>query len=83
MSEMADKELDYYERKSHEFYGKVESIYNNLITGPPERTVMVNHSVALDNVIYVDATLALGAVVNIIADDLAEVIRSKTAVLSK
>ena len=37
----------------------------------------------LDNVIYVDATLALDAVVNIIADDLAEVIRSKTAVLSK
>jgi dTMP kinase len=83
MGKMTDKELDYYERKSHDFYNKVESIYNDLITGPPERAVMVNHSVALDNVIYVDATLPLNAVVNIIADDLAEVIKSKTAVLSK
>jgi len=76
MGEM-NKELDHYEKQSEDFYGRVEDIYSNLITGPAERTVMVNHSVDLDNIIYVDATLDVDTVVDIIANDLAEVIKSK------
>jgi len=71
---------DVYERKSKEFYDKVQDVYNNLVTGPPERLVMVNHSVALDDVIYVDATMPIDDVVTMITDDLFKVLQLRSIV---
>ncbi len=64
------EKLDYFERKPIEFFHKVESVYNNLITGPSERTMLVSRAINLDNIIYIDSTLPLHKVVDIIITDL-------------
>jgi dTMP kinase len=62
--------LDHFDRKPPEFFEKVEDIYNNLLTGSAERTMLVSKSVALQDVIYVDSTLPFAQVVNYITADL-------------
>jgi dTMP kinase len=69
---------DVYERKSKEFYDKVQDVYGNLVTGPPERSVMVNHSVALDDVLYIDATMPVDDVVATVTDDLTKMLRLRS-----
>lgn len=62
--------FDHFERKPSTFFQKVEEIYNNLITGPSDRTMLVSKSVALENVIYSDSTLPLASVVDKISLDI-------------
>lgn len=61
--------LDHFERKPIAFFQKVENIYDTLITGSSERTVLVSGAVNLEDVIYIDATLPLATVVDKIATD--------------
>lgn len=61
---------DHFERKPAAFFAKIEEIYNNLITGPVERTMLVSRSVNLDNIIHIDSTLPLADVVDTIVTDL-------------
>lgn len=62
--------LDHFERKPEAFFAKVEEVYNTLITGTTERTLLVSKSVNLENVIYIDSTLPLNKVVDTIVTDL-------------
>lgn len=64
---------DHWERKADNFFQRLEGIYNRLIAGPPERTVLVSNSVQLRNIIYVDSTLPLARVVDTIVKDLTTV----------
>lgn len=66
--------LDHYDRKPAEYFIKLEQIYNNLITGPSDRTILITRSVSLDNIVYVDTTVSRDRVVKTIADDLSQVL---------
>lgn len=66
--------LDHYDKKPPDFFNKVEQIYQNLITGPSERTILITKSVALDNIVYVDTTMPKDRVVKGIADDMSRLI---------
>lgn len=70
--------LDHYDRETSEFYAKVADLYENLITRSPEMTALVSRSVAVENVIYVDAELPPQQVVDIIANDLVRAIRERS-----
>ena len=61
--------LDRFEQKGERFFLKVQEIYNGLVTGPQELLMVVNHSVRLENILYIDATQHVQAVVNEIVRD--------------
>lgn len=65
-----DVKLDYFDRKPDGFFDTIASYYDDLITGPPERIMAVSRSVALDDVIYIDATQPIDRVVDQIIGDL-------------
>lgn len=64
--------LDHYDKKPSDFFTKVENIYNNLITGSSDRTILVTKAVTLDNIVYVDTTMPKNRVVQTIADDMSK-----------
>lgn len=61
---------DHYDKKSMLFFKKVQDIYDHLITGSAEQTILVSRVVALENIIYIDATQSPQKVVQDIAEDL-------------
>jgi len=61
---------DYFERKPMAFFQKITEIYDSLITGPAERTLLVSKSVNLDNIVYIDSTQPLYKIVEFIVKDL-------------
>jgi thymidylate kinase len=61
---------DHFERKPDSFFTKIEDVYNNLVTGPAERTLLVTKSVHPANIVYIDSTLPLNRVVDTIVEDL-------------
>lgn len=61
---------DHYDNKPIEFFEKVSNHYDNLITNSPEQTTLVSRSVSIDDVMYVDATLPLHQVIDIIVKEL-------------
>lgn len=63
-------DLDHFERKPEAFFARLEEIYDRLITGPTDRTLLVTRSVSPQDLIYVDATAPLDRVVDIIVSDL-------------
>ncbi len=65
-----NEKLDHFERKPNAFFEKVEEIYDHLITGSSERTVLISKSVNLENIIYIDSTQPLHMVVDNIVSDL-------------
>lgn len=69
--------LDHYDKKSIDFLKKIEEIYDNLITGPAARTVLISRSVAADNVMYVDATMSLDQVVSFVVADLRKIMEER------
>lgn len=69
------QDLDHFERKPEAFFRKVEEIYDRLITGPTDRTLLVTRSVSPKNLVYVDATLPLDRVVDTIVSDLVKLHR--------
>lgn len=68
--------LDHYDNKPNDFLQKVEGLYNQIITGPPERTLLVGRSVNVSDVIFVDATLPFTDVVDVIVKDILKRMRS-------
>jgi dTMP kinase len=62
--------LDRFEQKGEAFFRRVQSVYNGLVTGPQELLMVVNHSVRLENIKYVDATQPIDMVVNEIVRDI-------------
>ena len=68
------EQRDHFERKPEAFFQKVEEIYNDLITGAAERTLLVQRSVRVDNIINIDSTLPLNNVVDLVIDDLVRII---------
>jgi dTMP kinase len=66
-------DLDRFERRR----GVVE-IYDNLLTGPPERTVLVNRIAALDNIKYIDSTPTLTHVAAELCADIRKLITSNS-----
>jgi len=81
---MKDRKLgeDHYDKQSDEFFSKIIDTYDNLITGPHERTISVSRSVPIDNVIYVDASQPLDRVVEEIVQDFEKVVEKKAPLLS-
>ena len=75
--------LDYYDQKPDGFFDKIINIYDNLLTGPPERTVAISRSVALNNVIYIDATQPIDKVVDEIITDFRTVLRRHVSVFAE
>jgi dTMP kinase len=51
-------DTDHYDRKGPEYYAKIAGLYDNLVTGSPEVTALVSRSVAIDDIVYVDASLS-------------------------
>lgn len=70
-------ELDHYDKKPGSFFKKVQETYDNLLTGPAEQTILVSRSVALDDVIYIDATQPPQKVVQDIVEDLDRVLAAR------
>ncbi len=70
-------ELDHYDRKPLEFASKIEGIYSSLLTTSAQQTILVSHSVSIDNVIYIDATKPQQEVVDNIVADLIEVMKQR------
>ena len=68
---------DHYDKKSLLFFKKVQNIYDNLLTGSAEQTILVSQAVALDNVIYIDATQPQHKVVRDIVEDLDRVLAAR------
>jgi len=68
---------DHYDRKKIEFWAKVCDTYNNLITGPAARTMAVSSYVALDNIIYVDASQPIDTVVDFVMADILELLKQR------
>lgn len=66
---------DHFERKPPEFFRKVEEAYEQLVTGPEDRTLLVSQSVSPKNIVYIDSILPLDRVVDTITSDLVNVIR--------
>ena len=61
---------DHYDKKSLFFFKKAQNIYDNLLTGSATQTILVSRAVALENVIYIDATQPSHKVVRDIVEDL-------------
>ena len=68
--------LDRFEQKGDAFFYKVKETYDNLITGPRELLMVVNHSVALENIKYLDATLPQETTVKYIVNDICRLLVS-------
>lgn len=66
--------LDHYDKQSKDFYKRVASIYDNLIVASAEQTALVSQVVAVNDVIYVDATSPPQNIVQFIVDDLVSAI---------
>lgn len=60
---------DHYDRKPLEFFTRLETIYENLITGSAEQIALVTRSVAIDDVIYLDATTPPEQLANKVIED--------------
>jgi dTMP kinase len=69
LSQRAER-ADHFERKPEAFFRAVEDIYDNLITGSAERTLLAGRSVNLENVVFIDSTLPFHQVVDTIVCDL-------------
>lgn len=65
---------DHWDLQTSLFKARVQEVYDNLLTGPPERTMVVNYSVALHNVIEVDATRDPSVVADDIYSDMCGVL---------
>lgn len=74
--------LDYFDSKPDGFFDAIAELYDNLLTGPPERTLAVSRSVALQNVIYIDATQPTDMIVEEILADLKNVITNRVSTSS-
>lgn len=61
---------DHFESKPTDFFVRIENIYNNLLTGPQERTLLVSKSVNLSDVIWIDSTTSIDGVVDVILNDI-------------
>lgn len=61
---------DHFDNKPSEFFEKIAKLYDDLITTSPEQTALASRSVPIDDVAYVDATLPLHQVVDIITSNL-------------
>ncbi len=68
---------DHYDRKGAEFFAKIAGLYDQLVTGSPEITALVSRSVAIDDVVYVDASLPPERVVDIIMSTLVPAIKER------
>lgn len=68
---------DHYDSQSDAFFQKVQRIYDNLLTGSAEQTMMVSRVAALENVIYVDASQPPSKVVQDIVTDMDRVLASR------
>jgi len=69
---------DYYDSQPNEFFQKVQTIYDGLLTGSAEQTVMVSRVAALDNFVYIDASQDQEKVVSDIVADLNSVIDDRS-----
>lgn len=68
---------DHYDKKKVEFWTRVCDTYDNLITGPAVRTMAVSSYVALDNIVYVDASQPLDAVIDFVVADMLKLLRQR------
>ena len=68
---------DHYDSQSDSFFKKVQNIYDNLLTGSADQTMMVSRVAALENVIYIDASQPPSKVVGDITTDLRRVLSSR------
>jgi len=55
----------------------VAKIYDGLATAPPEVLMLVNRCVALDNIVYVDASVPQEQVVEFVVGDLVRVLSER------
>ena len=72
--------LDHYDRKGDEYYRRLQEIYDNLVTGPAERTIAISTCVAIDDIKYIDASVEQDMVVSTIVDDLLKLISERERV---
>jgi dTMP kinase len=72
--------LDYYDRKNGEYYRRIQDTYDNLVTGPADRTIAISTCVAIDDIEYVDANVEQDKVVSAIVDDLLRLISERERV---
>jgi dTMP kinase len=68
---------DHYDQKEDGFFQKIQTIYDNLLTTDAEQTIVVSRSVALENVIYIDASQTPEKVVQDIVDDFTKLLDAR------
>ena len=69
--------LDHYDKMNDEYHDRLEKIYDNLVTGPAERTIAVSTCVAIDDIQYVDTNMDQEAVIATIMSDLLQLIAER------
>jgi len=74
---------DYFDDKPDDFFEKIIDIYDNFLTGPPERTMALAKSVALENVKYIDSSMSLHHVASEIVQDLIALIKERVVCSGK
>jgi len=71
------RKKDRYDKLGHDYHRKVAKIYDGLATAPPEVLMLVNRCVALDNIVYVDASVPQEQVVEFVVGDLVRVLSER------
>ncbi len=74
-----NEQRDHFERKPHQFFRAVEDIYDNLLTGPAERLLLVSRSANPRDVVYIDSSAPFDKVVETIVADLAQLLKAQEA----
>jgi len=69
---------DHYDSKPLSFFQKLSKTYLNLLTTTPEVQVLVSRFVAFENVRYIDATLPVNSIADLIVKDISQSLFSTT-----
>ncbi len=65
---------DYFDNKPPDFFAKIHKCYDTLVTGPTNRTLLVNKVVGIDDIVYINADDVLETVISNILIDLLHVV---------
>lgn len=70
---------DAFDSRPAAFLDEVDRLYNSLLSGPPELIVMINYSVSLDDVVFVDASGSPETVAELIVQEMLPLLNSASA----
>lgn len=67
-------QTDHYDKKNEDFKTRLSDIYDHLVTGPSERSLLMQKIVSIDNLKYIDTNRSNADVVSDIVNDICRLI---------